>query len=927
MSARPAARPLVGRARERAVLDALLTDVRAGRSAVLTLRGRSGVGTSALLRYVGERATGCTVVRATTAPSETELDHAGLHQLCAPLLGRLDALPRAQQEALRVAFGLAGGAPPDRSLVGLAVLALVAAAARERPLVCLVDDAHWLDRASREALGLVAARLGPAPVAIVTATHDGSAGPLARGLPELVVDALPDDEAASLLRSVVAGPVDARVLRRLLAEAHGNPLALLEASGSLRPERLAGGFVVPVPRTSGGRVDPGYADRVAALPPAARRLLLVLAAEPRLDPKLVRRAAARLGLTPDDASPAVADGLVRLDGGIRFGHPLVRPAVYEAASAQARRTAHRALAEATYPGPDPDFRAWHRAHAASGLDEAVARELDRCTRRAQERGGFAAAAAFWERAAMLSPDPTSRAERTLWAARATFRSGAVERALRLLPVAAAGAREALPAARARLLRAQVATAAGQGRVAPLLDLGRRLDALDGELAQEAYRDAFYAVLRNGPVDGDDGVLGVADAVRASVARTTAARADRSATELLLEGLTAVLLDGPAAGGPRLRCALGALLADESPTDATLCWLPLAARAAHDVWDDRAWEVLTERACTIMRRRGELRMLPVALESSVVLHLFAGRLSRAAALADEHATVARATRDRPQPCVGTVVAAWRGHEPPEDVAGADAGTSDGQRDTASAWGRAVLLNGRGRYGEALEAADRASSCTEGLGFATWSLVELVEAAARSGVPERAADAARRVADVAGAGATDWALGTTARCQALLTRGAGADALYREAIEHLSRTRLRWVVARTHLVYGEWLRRANRRVDARAELGVAHRMLAEMGSQAFAERARHELAATGATARRRSVEAVVLLTEREEHVARLAVEGRTNPEIADQLFIGARTVESHLRQVYSKLGIASREEIGDALVRRAETPTGDRDRPPR
>ncbi|QJW35158.1 ATP-binding protein [Cellulosimicrobium protaetiae] len=918
----PTAAGLVGREPECATLDALLADVRAGHGRTLAVRGEAGSGKTSLLAYAEAGAAGCTVVHVTGVESEMELAYAGLHQLCAPLLHLLTRLPSPQQQALGSAFGLSAGPPPDRFLTGLATLGLLSEAARERPLVCLVDDVHWLDDASDQVLAFVVRRIDAEPVGVITASRASPGDAVEHGLPELRLGRLRDRDARVLLRSVVPGRLDEDVVRRLLAEADGNPLALLELPRELSPDQLAGGYHVPDLRSLRGRIEQSYARRVAALPGRTRQLLLVAAAEPRQDPALIWRAATALRLSVADAAPAEAEELADFTGDVRFRHPLVRSAVYTSAAAPERRLVHRALAEATAAAGDSDRRAWHLAHAADGLDDAVAVELERSAGRALARGGLAAAAAFWERAAELTGDPRARVERALAAAQAKFDAGAPEAALRLLAIAETGPLDERAMARAQLLRAQIAVATGNGAEASLLDAARRLEPVDAELARETYRDAFYAAGTAGRLARGDGMLPVAREVRRSGVLPAPGSAP---TDLLLAGLAALLVDGPAQGAPLLREALQGVLADPDPSEAAMHWHPLAARVAHDLWDDRAWEAVTERTIEVARDQGRLRMLRAALMSGMALQLFAGRLPRAEAMSDECAVLVHTTGDIMPPYGPLVLAAWRGQEQPlaglvADLEREAARRHEGQWISACAWASAMLQNGHGRYEEALVAAERAAAHPEELGIATWAMVELVEAAARSGAPERADAAMARVAAIADASGTDWALGTAARSRGLLAHGDDAEAHFRAALEHLSRTPMEWFTARTRLVYGEWLRREGRRVDARAQLGPAHELLDAMGAHAFAERARRELAATGATARRRSVEAPVSLTEQEAQIARLAADGLSNPQIAGRLFLSPRTVEWHLRKVYTKLGIATRTEIGPVLPRQARETTG-------
>jgi hypothetical protein len=407
-------RGLTDRRAERGVLDGLVEAVRAGESRVLVVHGEPGVGKTALLDYLAARAAGCRVLRAVGVQSEMELAFAGLHQRCAPMLDRLGVLPGPQREALRTAFGMSAGPAPDRFLVGLAVLGLLAEAAVDRPVVCLVDDAQWLDRASAQVLAFVARRLGVESVGLMFSARiaDGELG----SLPELEVKGLPERDARALLDAVLTGPVDARVREQIVAETRGNPLALLELPRAATLTHLAGGFGLPGAMPLAGRIEDGFRRRVDALPAQARRLLLVAASDPTGDPALMWRAAGRLGVSTEAAGPAAEAGLAEFGARVRFRHPLVRSAVYQSAPAWDRQEVHQALADATDPQADPDRRAWHRAQAAAGPDEEVAAELEDSAGRAQARGGLAAAAAFLERAALLTPDPAHRAGRTLAAA-------------------------------------------------------------------------------------------------------------------------------------------------------------------------------------------------------------------------------------------------------------------------------------------------------------------------------------------------------------------------------------------------------------------------------------------------------------------------------------------------------------------------------
>jgi DNA-binding CsgD family transcriptional regulator len=905
---------LCGRRGEREVLDRLMASVRAGRSRVLVLRGEPGTGKTALLGYLAERAGECRIVRVAGVEPEMELAFAGLHQLCAPFLDRIEPLPDPQRAALSVALGLRDGDAPDRFAVGLAVLSLLADVARDRPLVCVVDNAQWLDQASARALAFVARHLVTEPVGVVFAVRPPGADQDLAGLAELHVCGLPDGDARALLDSALIGPLDEQVRDRIVAETRGNPLALLEQARALTPEQLAGGIGLPGPAAAPSRMEESFRRQLLPLPPATRRLLLVAAAEPAGDPLLLWRVADQLGVSATAAAPAAAAGLIEFGRHVRFCHPLARAAVYRAASPPERHHVHRALAEATDSGIDPDRRAWHRALAVPGLDENVAAELEGSASRAGARGGLAAAAAFHERAAELTPDRARRTRRALAAAQAKQQAGAPDAALRLLAMAEAGPLDELGYARAELLRAQLAAGPGHGGGAPqlLLKAASRLEPLDAGLAREAYRDAFMAVLAAGRLAIPGGLLEVAEAVRAA----PRSRRPLGGCDLLLDGLAGRTSDGQAAGTPVLRRALMAWR-DGTSAPQGLSWLPLACAMSLDVWDDESWHTLSARLIGHARQAGALAVLPAALLMGMPVRLLAGDVAMALSLAEEAEAVGRATANPVGPYGHMMLTAWTGREAEAAAVTATAmremaARGEGQWLTVAHWATAVLSNGLGRYDEALAAAERGSSeYPQERGVAALAMAELIEAAARTGRPERAAGALRHLSEAATTAGSDWALGTLARSRALLSDGDPAECSYREAIDRLGRTRVRAELARAHLVYGEWLRRQNRRLDARDQLRTAYDLLTAMGIDGFAERARRELLATGETVRKRTSETASLLTLQEAQIARLAGDGHTNPEIAGRLFLSPRTVEYHLHKIFRKLGVSSRRELRQAL----------------
>jgi DNA-binding CsgD family transcriptional regulator len=897
------------RTSERERLDGLLAQAREGQSAVLVMRGEAGIGKTALLRYTARRASGFRVAQVTGVEAEMELPFAGIHQLCAPVLDQLDALPQAQQDALNVALGLASGDVPDRFLVGLAVLGLLSAAAEERPLLGLVEDAQWLDPASGLVLGFVARRLLAESVAIVVAVREPSARHDFDGLPELLLRGLAEKDARALLISAVPGRLDDRVRDRIVAETRGNPLALLDLPRSVSAAELAGGFGL-LPATDLPRqLEDHYHQRAGELPEATQRLLLLAAAEPVGDATLVWRAAHGLGIERSSLAPAEDAHLVEVGGRVRFRHPLVRSAVYRAAPLSERRAAHRALAEATDPDTDPDRLAWHRARAAVGVDEEVAAGLERSADRAQARGGAAAAAAFLAQAAELTPDPAEMGRRALAAAQAEFDAAAADAALELLATAELAPLDELQRARLERLRAEIVFARTRGSDAPalLLDAARRLEPLDAAMARETHLEAMAAAMFAGRLGDEPGVREAAEAAQAASAVPQPPRA----IDLLLDGLATRFTEGYAAGLPPLRRALGAFRDVEGWTARDARWLWLACRLAQDLWDDELWHVLATRGLEVARETGALSVLPIAATYRASLHVHAGEFGAASSLIEEADAITQATGMAPLKYASLMLAAWRGNEA-DGLKLIEAGRleatarGEGMGLGVIEWATALLYNGCGRYAEALAAAQRGCEHDD-VGLFAWALVELLEAGVRSGATDAASAALDRLSGRTQASGTEWALGIEAGSRALLSDGPDAEPLHLEAVERLERSRGVVHLARARLLYGEWLRRENRRVDAREQLRAAHEMFSGIGAEGFAERARHELAATGETARSRTEDARGVLTPQEAHIARLAKEGFSNPEIGAQLFISPRTVQYHLHKVFQKLDITSRNQL--------------------
>ncbi|MCK0115833.1 AAA family ATPase [Isoptericola sp. S6320L] len=914
---------ILGRRAEAAAVDRLLSDARAGRSAALVVRGEAGIGKTALLEHAGDVAAGWgfRVDRATAAESEMQFAFAGLHQLCATALERAGALPEPQRMALGVAFGQAAGPAPDRFLVGLAVLNLLAEVAEEQPLLCLMDDVQWLDEASAHVLGFVARRVGAEHLALVFAIRDDDGrdipSPLI-GLPELRLDGLAEPEARTLLASGVPAPLDENVRERIVAEARGNPLALLEPPGNGHSAWFAGGFERPdaldVPR----RIEESFRRRAHGLPAHTQLLLLVAAAEPTGQATVLWHAASRLGIAREAVTPAQDAGLVEIDTQVRFRHPLVRSAVYQAARGDDRRRAHQALAEATDPDVDPDRRAWHRAQAVLGTDEDVAAELVRSASRAHARGGVAAAAALLEQAAALTPEPAVRAARALDAAQAKHEAGASQAATGLLAVAAAGPLDVLGRGRLKLLRAQVEfhTTRGSEGAGMLLDAARTLAPLDPELARDTYLQALEASFHAGRLGGDWTMAAVAGAARAAPVASSPTRP----VDLLLDGLTTMFTHGYEASVPTLRRALDTLrggVSVEGPgegvglDEGSRRRLWLACQVAATLWDDDAVYVLADLDARLAREAGALSRLPAALNALSSVLVLTGDLGRAAELVAEESAIRSATGAPPLPNARLILSAWQGRQAETtalhatmvaEATGRGEGATLGLADVAMA----ALHNGLGNYGEALAAASAPVERGE-LTFASIALPELVEAGVHAGEPGRADAALEQLRARAQASSTAWGLGLYARSRALLSTGPDAEEHYREAIDQLGRSRMATHVARAHLVYGEWLRREGRRQDAREQLRTAHEMLTGMGVDAFAARAARELGATGEHPRRRTEKPTDDLTAQELHVARLVATGATSREVAAQLFLSPRTVEAHLRAIFRKLAITSRREL--------------------
>jgi DNA-binding CsgD family transcriptional regulator len=902
---------LVGRDRERELLDRLLDSARERRGGVLVLHGEAGVGKTALLDSASEAASEFRIARTSGVEGEMELPFAAIQQLSSPFLGLMSRLPLPQREALDVALGLGTGPVASPFLVGLAMLGLLSEAAEEKPLLVVLDDAQWLDDASARALAFVARRLLAEQIAVVFATRQPSQ--LLEGLPELEVKPLGRRDARELLESALPARLDEHVLDRIVLETRGNPLALLELPRGLTPTQLAGGFGLPAAVPLPASIEESFTRRLASLPYDARRFLLLAAADPLGDPALVWRAAQRLGI-PESVTDTV-EGAELLDVGARvvFRHPLVRSAVYRAAGVKERRAVHRALAGATDPQIDPDRRAWHLAQTTSMPDEDIAAELERSAGRAQARGGFAAVAAFLERAAALTPEPRHRSRRLLAAAAAKRDGGDLDSALELLAGVEAGVLDEPGHARTELLRAQIALAQRRGEEAGRLFLSaaRLLEPFDAELARETYLDLLGGALAN-----DVQVAGGTQVVATAARSAPPARVPPRSVDALLDAFAIRLTDGYAAAAPTLARALELLLALDLPNQDVGRWLSLSNGrntniVALEMWDDEAVHLLAGRHVQVARDTGALGHLQFALTFLARSHMLAGELTTATMMIDEASLIGEATGNPALVNAPMVLEAWRGQEAQADeLIQASSEESAKRRWTSNSYARAVLYNGLGRHDIARNAAWEAMQ-PDPIGYGTLLVPELVEAASRTGDRALLEYAEEWLTERTQVIASGWASGIQTRTQALLSDGEIAEHLYRQSIVQLSGTRVRVELARSRLLYGEWLRRERRRVDARVQLRTALEEFRSMGVEAFASRAERELLATGEHARKRTVETLDQLTPQETQIARLAADGHRNREIAAQLFISPSTVEYHLRKVFRKLGITSRTQIARRL----------------
>ena len=902
---------LLDRRTERAAIDRVLDAVRSGFSGALVLRGGPGVGKSTLLKYAVSAAQDLRASGIAGVESEISMEFGGLHQLLVPFLPRLDELPPPQRGALRVAFGQEAGAPPERFLVGLATLTLLSQAAEEQPLLCIVDDAHWLDPESAQVLGFVARRLCADRVGFIAGVGEPAAQQVFEQLPTITVDGLPDAEARELLTSVAGGALNAQAVDRILADTRNNPLALVELGTQYTADQLSGHAARPEPLPLGQRLQEHFLRQVRSLPPDAQAFALLAAADPGGDRARLWRAAVQAGIDPDASSAeTAAAGVLEFPGSsVRFRYPLLRSAVYHGASDVDRRQAHRAWGEAGHP----DLRAWHLAAAAIVPDEELAAELQDTAERAGTRGGYAARAALLRRSADLTPDDARRAEREVALAEARLMAGDPVGAQDILDGALPRLTSATARCRAQRLEGAIRFAQGNaGEAARILASASQALVDDDRMARDTMLMALQAAIWAGPAQTRE----IAAAARVF---PRVPEASASVSDLLLEGYSARFTLGYEASVQPFRAAVTALLADDLDPVAGLRWFALGTAAAGSLWDDQATFDLSDRWEKMARAAGAFTTLPVALAFHALSESLAGHFRDAEARWAEMAEILAVSRGPGVLGVNSrssgLLLAYRGHLTEARAAGLaqiHESAARGQGGPADI-GRYIVAMADLFGGDYAAAMSYAQTVIEDdpAYTAEATLPELIEAAVRAGDYEAAATAHKTLSERALAAGTPWALGLRARCEALLAEGADAEGCYLESISQLKRCRMAVDLARTHLLYGQWLRRAKRRRDARRELRTAHDMFAAMGADRFAEQAAAELRATGERARARTPETAVDLTPQETRVADLAAAGASDSEIAAQLFISPSTVDYHLRKVFRKLHVTSRTQLAGRL----------------
>jgi DNA-binding CsgD family transcriptional regulator len=895
-------------------LDRLIGDVSDGQGGSLVVRGAAGVGKTTLLAQAVDRVPANRIIRLDGSKAESDLAFGAIHRLFGQLDQDLAQLPVPQANALQALLGLVPG-PPDQFLVGLAIRSLLARSANERPLICVVDDAQWLDPPSARTLAFVGRRLHGLPVGLVFALREWRDE--ISGLPEVELGGLSPEEARRMIEWMVPGPLDVEVRARIAAELEGAPVGIGESLKRVRPLAMAGGFYQPGFVPLSPAVEESLRARLEALPKDTCRLLLIAGAEPLGRPYLLKRAAELLSIPPGAAGPAESEGVIRMGAVVRFRHPAMRSVVYRAASPAERRLVHEALAEATDRDVDPDRYAWHLAYATAAPDEGVATKLEQAASLAQVKGGLAAGAALLNRAAALTPDPVLRSKRILAAGEAKMAAGALDEALELLAGAESEMLETQSRARLARLLAQVdAPQLGRSDASSmLLRLAKRLVPIDARMARDTCIQALTAAIHAGHLLRDDNIADVAQETRAMFGSAQPV----GAIDVLVDGWATLYTDGYTAAVLSFQQALHGFEREKSTRG-----ILLGAGVAVALWDDATACALANRQREHALSTGAMNALKHSLISLATLAVYAGKFADAVELIEQAALIESPPTLGRRDYAPMMLAAYRGREAEAteviaEMVGDANIRREGRAVAVAEEMTAVLHNGLGNYRVALAAAQGASERGQ-LGASDRALAELVEAAVRCDERGVAEDALARLCQRTTVCGTDWALGIEARSRALLSQGREADELYRTAIERLGRCSIATALARAHLLYGEWLRGVGRRKDARQQLHIALEMFSDMGAEAFAARAEGELTATGEKLYRRGAESEAELTPQEAEICELAREGHSNPEIAAKLYLSPRTVEYHLGKVFRKLGVSSRNELrrvgnsqGKALLR--------------
>ncbi|MEI9514453.1 AAA family ATPase [Agromyces sp. CCNWLW213] len=908
---------MLGRARERSLVEGLLERTRKGAGGALVITGDPGIGKTVLLDHGVGAAVGFRVATATGVQAERELPFAGLQRVLSAVPDAADRLPESQGDAIRVALGGADQPAPRPFVLGMAVLGLLREAARDGPVLCAVDDVHWLDASSVQVLGFVARRVERLPVAMLFVKRAGLDVAGVDGIPTLALGGLDETDSRVLLRSIAGGPMDEEVMARILAESGGNPLMIQEGTRASLVhglEREPGPDARALPVVN--RLEQAFGSRIAQLPEPAAVVLLLAAADPTGDPRLIARAANGIGRSIDDLEAAEAAGLVRIGRRLTFEHPLVRSAAYGRASPEELRRVHAALAEATDRQRDPDRRAWHQALGTFGLSETAAAALEQSAGRAGARGGFLAAAAFYERAVHLAESPATRLRCAVAGATALELAGAQPRALRMLTEARRDADDPADRARLDVVRGRLLFTLERSErpVELFLSAARTLAEFDRAASREAYLDALSAATLAASGEDGSGIRSIAEGTRAA---PPPAPGERRTVDRLLDVMRDLVVAEPAASLPLLRRHLLEFSDVSEEPGIRARWLWIASRLAAIGWDDARWSAFIDEGAATARAAGALTAVAATITTGVSLELLRGRGARARELADEALEIWDSIAI-PRAAYGVgAIAAWEGEPEGEDLlrAALDDGEQRGEGMVRPFvhWARALHAVGGMRYDEGLTHALAATRYPLVIVYSTWALVEAVESGARGGDRAAAEQAMQRLAVSTEASGSDWALGVRARSAALLAdRPEEAERLHLEAIDRLLRTGLRAEQARGELLYGEWLRRQRRRADARVHLDRAHAAFAEMGAHAFRRRVEGELAALGAAAPA-ATESGELSTQ-EIVVARLASEGLSNAAIATRMHLSASTVDYHLRKAFRKLGISSRARLHIALAER-------------